>query len=129
MLDTIILIFRISDPRKLSKEQTRVLDLADAEGREVSISGMTLSELAFLTGSKRLRKVNSADDTLLLVGQHAGLKILPITVEIAREAAALRPILIEPADCIIAATARVHGLRLLTADQRIIAANVVSTIG
>ena len=89
---------------------------------------MSLSELAFLTGSKRLRKANSADDTLLLVGQHAGLKILPITVAIAREAAALRPILIEPADCIIAATARVHGLRLLTADQRIIAANVVSTI-
>jgi PIN domain nuclease of toxin-antitoxin system len=34
----------------------------------------------------------------------------------------------DPADAAIVATARVHGLRVVTSDQRIIAVNVVSTI-
>ncbi len=89
---------------------------------------MTLAELAFIDGSKHLRTKHSAQDILLFIGNYPGLTVLPITVEIAREAAALRAILIEPGDCVIAATARVHGLRLLTTDQRIIASNVVSTI-
>jgi predicted nucleic acid-binding protein len=33
-----------------------------------------------------------------------------------------------PADCIIVATARVHGLRLLTSDRRIIESSLVSTV-
>jgi PIN domain nuclease of toxin-antitoxin system len=48
------------------------------------------------------------------------LKILPLTIEIAREAPPLSPVLRDPADCLIVATARVHGLRLLTSDQRIV---------
>lgn len=128
LLDTNIVVFRVSNRKKLSRDQLRVLDQADAEGREVAISGMTLAELAFIDGSKNLRNQHSAKDILLFIGNYPGLTVLPITIEIAREAAALRPILIEPRNCIIAATARVHGLRLLTTDQRIIAANVVSTI-
>jgi len=90
---------------------------------------MTLAELAFVDGSKHLRKKHSAQDILMFIGNYPGLSVLSITIEIAREAVALRPILVEPGDCVIAANARVHGLRLLlTTDQRIIAANVVSTI-
>lgn len=55
-------------------------------------------------------------------------RILPITVAIAQEYGALVPILRDPADTAIAATARVHGLRLMTSDDRIIESNVVSTI-
>ncbi len=54
-------------------------------------------------------------------------RILPLTIEIAKEVSFLG-ILRDPADRVIAATARVHGLRLLTSDQRIIASNVVSTV-
>ena len=89
---------------------------------------MTLVELSFLMKAPRFGRTVSVDELFDFVQNSPHILVLPISVEIAREAAALRPILIEPADCIIAATARVHGLRLLTADQRIIAANLVSTI-
>jgi PIN domain nuclease of toxin-antitoxin system len=34
----------------------------------------------------------------------------------------------DPADRVIVATARVHGLRLLTSDQRILESHLVSTV-
>jgi PIN domain nuclease of toxin-antitoxin system len=54
-------------------------------------------------------------------------RILPITIPIAAEAGRLS-VLRDPADRAIVATARVHGLRLLTSDQRIIASKLVSFI-
>ena len=55
-------------------------------------------------------------------------QILPITVDIAREIQAIGDALRDPADRAIVATARVHGLKLLTADQRIIDSGLVPTI-
>jgi PIN domain nuclease of toxin-antitoxin system len=54
-------------------------------------------------------------------------QILPLTTTIAREIAALG-ILRDPGDQSIVATARVHRLRLLTSDQRIIASGLVPVI-
>ena len=55
-------------------------------------------------------------------------QILPFTPEIAKETSFVTSTLRDPADCAIVATARVHGLRLLTSDQRIIESRVVSAI-
>jgi PIN domain nuclease of toxin-antitoxin system len=55
-------------------------------------------------------------------------EILPITVAVALEFGAMFPVLRDPADTAIAATARAHGLRLMTNDDRIIRSNLVSTI-
>jgi len=49
-------------------------------------------------------------------------------IEFAREPSFLRNSLRVPADCVIVASARVHGLRLLTSDPRIVDANLVSTV-
>ena len=54
--------------------------------------------------------------------------IVPVSLEIAREIAALGDSLKDPADRVIVATARVHGLRLVTSDQRIIASKLVSVV-
>ena len=54
-------------------------------------------------------------------------RIVPITIPIAVEAGALN-LLRDPGDRTIAATARLHGLRLLTSDQRIIDSKLVSVI-
>jgi PIN domain nuclease of toxin-antitoxin system len=53
---------------------------------------------------------------------------LPLTVDIAREVMALQSVLRDPVDSVIVATARVHGLRLLTSNQRILDSRLVSTI-
>ncbi len=55
-------------------------------------------------------------------------RILPLTIEVAKEVSFLGNSLRDPADRVSVATARVHGLRLLTSDQQIIDANLVSTV-
>ena len=53
---------------------------------------------------------------------------LPLTFEIAIEAAQLGAALRDPADQAIVATARVHRLRLLTSDERIIDSKLVGVV-
>lgn len=55
-------------------------------------------------------------------------QILPLTTEIAVEMIALTAVLRDPADCAIVASARIHGLRLLTVDQRIIQSRLVPVV-
>jgi PIN domain nuclease of toxin-antitoxin system len=54
-------------------------------------------------------------------------RVLPLTAEVALEAASLGA-LRDPADRAIAATARVHRLRLVTSDQRIIESQLVPVV-
>jgi PIN domain nuclease of toxin-antitoxin system len=54
-------------------------------------------------------------------------RILPLTCEIASAAASFH-ILRDPADRTIAATARVHGLQLLTSDRRIIQSKLLTVV-
>ena len=55
-------------------------------------------------------------------------EIIPLTTDVAREVAALGDSLRDPADRAIVATARIHRMRLLTADQRIIQSDLVPVI-
>lgn len=54
-------------------------------------------------------------------------QILPLTFQVASDAAALGA-LRDPADRAIVATARVHQLRLVTSDQRIIESKLVPVV-
>jgi PIN domain nuclease of toxin-antitoxin system len=57
------------------------------------------------------------------------LAILPITPRVALESTRLGPAFHrDPADQLIAATARVHGLRLVTADERTRRSGVVAVV-
>ena len=54
------------------------------------------------------------------ISEHPVLEILPLTSRIAAESVRLgRDFPKDPADQIIVATARCHGLRLMTADEQI----------
>lgn len=55
--------------------------------------------------------------------------VLPLTFEIATEIATMGAHLQDPNDRTIVATARVHGLTLITADRRIIDSKLVPTVG
>jgi PIN domain nuclease of toxin-antitoxin system len=54
-------------------------------------------------------------------------RILPLTYEVALDVASLS-VLRDPADRAIAGTARVHRLRLVTSDQRIIESKLVPVV-
>ena len=94
----------------------------------VAISAITLLEIALLFNEGSLRKKVSMDELFAALETRHNLHIFPLTIDIAREVSYLKRTLRDPSDCVIVATARVHGLRLLTADQRILKSNVVSVV-
>ena len=81
-----------------------------------------------LAEAKLFKVKHSSDQILDALERDPVFDILPITINIAREASRMTNALRDPGDCVIAATARVHGLRLLTSDLRIVRSNLVSTI-
>ena len=129
LLDTNIVIRWRAEPSKLSKDQYQVLERAVRDREALGISAITLMEIAllFTHGPLRIRTTTAAnlfDD----LRTNPMFQILPLTIEVAEEVLKIGSALRDPADRVIAATARVHGLRLLTSDQRIVASNLVSTI-
>ena len=103
-----------------------MLENAEMYGGSLGLSAMSLLEIATMNIGKR--GLSEIDGLLETLDSNPIFRILPITTEIASEVAALRGALRDPADSAIVATARVHGLRLLTADQRIIDSGLVPVI-
>ena len=127
LLDTHILIRRLAEPHKLSKEQSRLIDEAERNGDQSAVSAFSLVELAWLHIGGRLED-NSLRFLLDQLSANPAFTVLPITTEVAREVSAMGGTLRDPADQTIVATARVHRLKLLTADQRIIESQLAFVI-
>ncbi len=129
LLDTHVLIRWMAEPKKLSKNQFRILEEAVRLRQPVAISAITLIEIALLFTDGPLRiKTATAAGLLDELSANPTFQILPVTFEIAEEVLKIGRTLRDPADRTIAATARVHGLRLLTSDQRIVESNLVQTV-
>ena len=127
LLDTHIAIRWLSDPKKLSREQNRVLDEAVRNGERVGVSAISFLEIALLAeGPKRI--VTGVHDMLHQLETNPAFLIIPITSEIAREVTALGGSLQDWMDRTIVATARIHRLRLLTSDQRIVESDLVPVV-
>jgi PIN domain nuclease of toxin-antitoxin system len=117
----------ISDSKKLSRSQCRVLDDAEGRGECVGVSAFSLIEIVLLAeGRKRLGA--GVNELFHELDTNPAFRIIPLTTDVALEMAALGEALRDPGDRVIVATARVHRLRLLTADQRIIESDLVPVI-
>lgn len=121
LLDTHILLWWLKDfPGRLSKTQKHALEELNLRGEPASVSVISLWELAMLLQRGRLAITESLDEWLRDVESHPLLMTLPLTAAIAVESVRLGPDFNrDPADQIIVATARCHGLTLVTADERI----------
>jgi PIN domain nuclease of toxin-antitoxin system len=90
---------------------------------------MTLLELAVqFDNDGRLRSEIPLANLLSDLSSSPSFQVLPLDFEIAAEVAAMGDSLRDPADRAIVATARVHRLRLITSDQRIIESGLVPVI-
>jgi PIN domain nuclease of toxin-antitoxin system len=127
LLDTHIVVRWLSDLRRLSREQHRILADAVRHGMQVGVSAVTLLEIPLL-GEGRQRLSAGVNDLLDQVDANPIFRIIPFTTDIAREVAALGDSLRDPVDRAIVATARIHRLTLLTSDQRIIDSNLVAIV-
>jgi PIN domain nuclease of toxin-antitoxin system len=101
------------------------LDALDFENRPF-VSDFSLWEIATLTGLKRLTLDRSLERWLSIATRRAAVRILGVSVPVAIELAQLPDTFHrDPADRAIVATARAHGLPLLTRDRKIIDAGLV----
>jgi PIN domain nuclease of toxin-antitoxin system len=128
LLDTHVLVRWRSAPQKLSRDQTRVLRDAIRRREPVAISAITLLEVAVLFGQRRSRNEVPMDELLNDFESDPAFQIIPFTVEIAKEVAAIGEGLRDPADRAIVATARVRKLKLVTSDQRIIDSGLIPVV-
>jgi PIN domain nuclease of toxin-antitoxin system len=115
------------ESKKLSREQCRALDDAERRGECVGISAMSLLEIALLNEGRQRLSVR-LDQVFHELDTNPAIRIIPLTTDVALEMTALGDALRDPGDRVIVATARVHHLRLVTADQRIIESDLVPVI-
>ena len=119
LLDTHVLLRWLFEAKKLSGPQLRAVESAVRRGEPVAVSAISLLEIAVLGSGERPRLKTSLEEFFQALNSNSNLRILPLTGEVALDVASLS-VLRDPADRAIVATARVHRLRLVTSEQRII---------
>jgi PIN domain nuclease of toxin-antitoxin system len=129
LVDTHILVRWRLEPDKLTRPQKRAFRISEHRSDTISISAITLWELALLAAGGRLKPKGPLATWLADMVSSTLIEVLPITPEIAAAGAQLGSgFHNDPADRIIVATARCHNLTLVTSDERIRAWGGVSVI-
>ena len=127
LVDTHVVVWLALDQTQLSKNARAAIGNARRNGDGLAISDITLLELATLASKGRIRLNISLESFLREI--EARFTILPISGRAfvrALELPAAYPK--DPADRIIAGTALVEGLSLLTADRAIRRSRALPTI-
>ncbi len=126
VLDTHVLIWMASDPKRLStRARAAIREARDKTG--IAIATITLWELAWLAENGRIQVSGSVESFVRETVSRVILK--PITPEIAALAVRLPAgFPKDPADRLIASTAIREGAGLVTADARIRQAKAVQII-
>jgi PIN domain nuclease of toxin-antitoxin system len=116
LLDTHMWLWSAMDPRKLKSNVAR--ELGD-ERNELFLSPISIWELRLLMEKKKFSIGMGLEAWLEHSREFSVLREAPLTWDVAREERGLGWSHKDPADRFLAATARVYGLTLVTADQRL----------
>lgn len=128
LLDTHVIYWTAAEPRKLSRDAARAIEKAGRAGG-LWIASVSLFELAGMLKRRRVRGSGEIqkDVEAIVSSVHAG--ILEITPEIAVVAQHLpEEFPRDPMDRVIAATARVLRIPLVTRDERLIDSPLIDTV-
>ncbi len=118
LLDTHALVWLLEGDQRLGDEARRLADMAIREDT-LLVSAMTFWEVAMLVQRRRLALVQPVANWRHNVLE-LGIAEIPVSGDIGILATELDDFPLDPADRMIAATAMVHGARLITADGNIL---------
>jgi PIN domain nuclease of toxin-antitoxin system len=127
LVDTHVVVWLAFDQDQISKKARTAIDDARKNADGLAISDITLLELATLVTKGRIRLDISLESFLHEV--ESRFVVLPVSCRACSRAMSLPATYPkDPADRIIAGTALVEGLSLLTADSAIRRSKMVQTI-
>jgi PIN domain nuclease of toxin-antitoxin system len=128
LLDTHVALWTVTQPDRLSREAARAITAAERSDG-VALASISLWELANLIHADRVRTDTSAERFLSTLVAKPSLAVLEITPEIATLATQFPDSFPgDPADRLIGATARAHGVALVTRDRRLRESPLLRTI-
>ncbi len=126
LVDTHVLVWWYLDAPKLPERYRVALDGLKPAG-PAHVSAISLWEIAKLVERGRMQLAASLDELLGQVESDPLFEVIPISARIAAESTRLGTSFPrDPADQLIAATARCHGLSLMTCDEAIRRSSVVA---
>jgi PIN domain nuclease of toxin-antitoxin system len=128
LLDTHVLVWLAAEPARLSRAAALAIRRALRSGG-IAIASISLWEIAALFGGGRLRSRGTTEAALTAILEATGVSLREITPTIASLATQFpADFSADPADRLIAATARAEGLTLITRDERIRSSALVRTV-
>jgi len=128
LLDTCAIIWDALDRAQLSDKVLSAINNAD-ESNALIVGDISIWEIAMLIHKERIKIDTTASNFVNLYLQTRNISVIPISPEIAEMSVNLElGSNKDPADRIIAATSITQNAQLVTADQNLIASEIVDTL-
>ena len=125
LLDTHVWLWSLFDPRRLSAS---ALELLTSHAASLHLSSVSVWETLLLAERGRLAVGDDPQHWIRKALSASPIAETPITFDVALASRSIRLAHDDPADRFIAASARVYGLTLLTADRRLLDCPDIDTV-
>ncbi len=128
LMDTCAIVWDALEPKKLTDKAAKAINKADQQNALI-ISDISIWEISILIKKRRIEVDTTAAHFINLFLESRNISVKSISPEIAELSVNFSSeINNDPADRIIAATSIIHNSRLVTADQNLLASEMIDTI-